>query len=200
VCLPKCSAATCGLDDGCGGTCPSCNTATTCTDCPLKLEVVDKKLTVGSNPRVETVTVALDFQPPVGSPLPAMADLRFRVKGPAELVEVALGESLLAAEKGFYTDAETGRPYRTLADGNLQMLVISTANTKTISGGRWLFLTFRLVPPPAGTTLGELPLEVSLVERSEILAPAQADAVLWGSTYGAPIVVWPDAIEVNHAP
>jgi hypothetical protein len=197
-CAPKCSAATCGQDNGCGGTCGPCAAAVTCSDCALRLEVVSMERDTQN--LIRTVTVALDFSPPVGSPLPAMADLRFALSGPAELVEVALGESLIAAEKGFFNDPETGRPYRLLGDGTLQLLVMSTANTRPISGGRWLFLTFRLMPR-APDAAGYVPLTLSLVERPEILAPAAADAVLWGGAYGTPIVVWPDApVEVEHAP
>lgn len=198
VCQPKCSAATCEKDDGCGGTCPSCEVVSTCTDCPLGLEVVDAELTSGPRPLVKTVTVALDFRPPMGATLPAMADLRFRLDGPAELSEVAIGESLITAEKGFYNDPETGHAYRELPDGTIQLLVLSTTNTTPIPAGRWLFLKLAVAASADATSF--MPLVLALVERDEVLAPASANAVLGGARYDAPIVVWPDAVEVSHAP
>ncbi len=196
TCGPSCSVETCEQVDGCDGKCPACPRDVSCSDCPLTLSVVDREIVDG---RVRSVTVALDFAPKLGTPLPGMADLRLRVLGDAELAQVAIGESLITSEKGFYMDPETGRAYRELADGTLQLLIMSTNNTRDIPAGRWLFLTFRFAPS-FGADASVTPLILALVEREEIFAPAAADAALWGSHFGASLVVWPDAVEVNHAP
>lgn len=196
ACQPSCSVETCEQADGCDGKCPACPRDVSCTDCPLALSVVDREIVEG---RVRSVTVALDFAPKMATALPGMADLRLRVEGNAELVEVAIGESLITSEKGFYMDPETGRAYRELPDGTLQLLVMSTNNTRDIPAGRWLFLKFRFAPS-FGAETSVTPLVLALVEREEIFAPAAADAALWGSHFGASLVIWPDAVEVNHVP
>lgn len=136
----------------------------------------------------QIVTLALDYAPPDSAPRPSIADLRIAVGGEAELLEVAAGEALLTAEKDLFTDPESGRPFRTLPDGLVQLLIISTQNTRPIEAGRWLFLRFR-VGPAFGEASG--PGIFSLVPRQQIFAPLPADEVLWGSDLGQPVVVWP---------
>jgi len=196
VCAPSCTVATCGQDDGCGGTCAECPRDVSCADCPLTLSAVDREVV---DDAVRTVTVALDFAPSAQSPLPGMADLRLLVDGDATLTQVATGQALIASDKTLAADPQTGKPYRVMSDGTLQLLVLSTTNDEPIPAGRWLFLTFRLgdaygpADPPVAFRLG-------LVEREAIFAPPPADAALWGSHFGTPLVVWSDDVEVNHAP
>jgi len=196
VCPPSCGVDSCEQPDGCGASCADCPRDVSCTDCPMALRVVDRKVVAGA---VREVTVALDFQPADGAPLPGLADLRFRLRGDAELTQVATGEALLAAHKGFADDPETGRPFRVMGDGTLQLLVLSTASNDPIPAGRWLFLTFRL-GAPYGALEHAFAFELALVEREAIFAPPPADAALWGATLGTPLVVWTDDVEVNDVP
>jgi hypothetical protein len=198
VCEPRCGAARCGVDDGCGGTCAPCTTVASCADCPLRLSVVSRELTSGAAPRITSVTLALDFSAAMGSPLPGMADLRLQVEGPAELAEVAIGESLISARKGLFNDPDTGLPWRLLPDGTVQLLVLSTTSQADIPPGRWLFLTFRFERDEAD--LLAAPLQVALIEREEVFAPVAADGLLRGQRFGGPVVIWADDLEVSNAP
>jgi hypothetical protein len=185
VCTPSCAVETCEQANGCGGQCGPCPSEVGCADCALRLSVVEVERQAGAN---RFVTVALDYAPPDGAPRPGIADLRLKVQGDAELLEVALGAQLLAAHKTLFADPETGRAFRALPDDVVQLLVLSTENTTLIDAGRWLFLRFR-VGPAFGDATG--PAIISLVPRAEILAPPPADQVLWGADLGVPVVVWP---------
>ncbi|PKN56179.1 MAG: hypothetical protein CVU56_17490 [Deltaproteobacteria bacterium HGW-Deltaproteobacteria-14] len=196
MCAPACSVATCEQPDGCGGTCAPCPREATCSDCPLALSVVERE---GDDERVRLVTVALDFAPAAGAPLPGMADLRFASEGDVELVQVAVGEAIIAAHKDLAPDPETGRPFRVLSDGSIQILIMSTSSADRIREGRWLFLKFRL-GAAHGVPAGPAVLRLGLVEREALFAPPPADAALWGASFGAPLVVWSDDVEVNHVP
>ena len=188
VCAPDCAVTKCEQDDGCGGACGLCPRAKSCEDCVLQLSVVDQEVVDGV---VRFVTLALDFAPPEGAPLPGMADVRLRVEGDATLMSIATGEALIAADKSLHIDANTGRPFRELPDGVLQVLALSTANTSLVEGGRWLFFRFRIggaFEPATG------PASFSIVAREQIFAPPPADAVLWGQPIDGPVVVWPEAV------
>lgn len=183
ACAPDCPLAACATDDGCGGTCPLCPQDVSCEGCPLVLSVVERELV---NEQLVSVTVALDFLPGGNPELPGMADLRLRLDGDAKIAGVALGEALLHANKELFVDAVSGKPYRVLADGTLQLLVLSTDNNARIGTGRWLFLRV-MTPPGSGG-----PFTLSIVEREQILAPPLADQVLWGANIDGPVVVWPE--------
>lgn len=196
VCEPRCSVTSCEQPDGCGGSCPPCPRDRTCTDCPMALSVVDRKV---SGQAVREVTVALDFAPAAGAALPGVADLRFSLAGEAELTQVAIGEALVAGRKELAADPETGRPFRMLGDGTLQLLVLSTTSPDPIPAGRWLFLTFR-IGAAYGAPTSPTALRLALIAREAIFAPPPADAALWGTEFSTPLVVWSDDVEVNDVP
>ena len=190
ACQPACSEALCGQGDGCGGACGPCASTESCAACTLRLSVVDQVVQGGV---VQEVTLALDFAPPAGKPLPSMADLRIAMSGPAEVKSVGVGPTVMDAKKELYVDGTTGKPFRVLPDGSVQVLIFSTGNTATIAPGRLLVLRVR-IHQPASTTppLGSVPAVFKLVEREETFAPAEADAVLWGGGYGGTVSVWPE--------
>lgn len=196
VCQPACSLATCAQADLCGGECGPCTSLENCTDCALKLQVVEVVDSEGWNTEM---TLALDYNPPADKPLPTMIDLWFKVDGPAELKTVGLGPALVAADKSLLADPNTGKPFLVMKDNTHQVVVFSTANTSPIGAGRLLLLRFKLGPKSSGesATWASRPVTVSLVEREELFAPPPADAVLWGGGYGAPVVVWAQASEVT---
>lgn len=176
TCAPQCSQATCGQADGCGGLCGPCGADQSCTDCALKLTVVERE--------PGFVTLALDYAANDTAPRPTVADLRLKVTG-AELSRVALGASLLDADKELLADPETGKPFRTLPDHQLQLVVFSSGNTTTFAPGRLLFLRFRL-DGTSGT-----PATFGIVSREQIFAPPSADQQLWGGHFDALVAVWP---------
>ncbi|MFT7582795.1 MAG: hypothetical protein ACI9MR_004478, partial [Myxococcota bacterium] len=186
VCAADCVGKTCGDDDGCGGSCTPCETDENCDSCALRLHVVERQVTDGV---LRSVTIALDFQPPADTPLPGVADIRFRIDGPATLERVGTGQALIDAAKTPHADPVTGKPYRELADGAYQVLVLSTANANDIGTGRWLI--FRLLMGRDGQA-ARLPVSISLLDREAILAPPGADQVLWSGGYSAPVVIWPE--------
>ena len=201
ACLPTCSPQTCALDDGCGGTCGPCASAQSCASCVLRLSAVDElPLAAG----VSEVTLALDYAPPAGVSLPALADLRLLVTGPAHVEAVGLGPAATAADKELFTDPKTGRPFRLLpapegaAGQVVQVLVFSPTSMVPMDGGRVLALKVRVGdaspsdPPP-----GSVPATFQIVEREQTFAPPEADTILWGGGYGAPVVIWPEVDDVQ---
>ena len=191
ACLPACSVAACEQADGCGASCGPCPTAESCTDCVLKLSIVDHVIEDGL---VSEITVALDFQPGADQPLPTMADLRLLVSGPAQLTAVGVATAVLDADKELLSDPNTGKPFRVLEGGVHQILVYSIADATPIQAGRWLLLRFRLGPEskrPAADWARE-PTTIRLVQREETFAPGPSDTVLWSGGFTAPIVVWAD--------
>lgn len=186
-CAPHCPVSACGAEDGCGGVCPACPQDVSCEGCPLMLSVVERERV---DDQLVSVTLALDFLPPAeDAPLPGMADLRLRVEGEARLAGVALGEALMQADKQLFVDAVSGKPYRRLADGTLQLLALSTKNSARVGAGRWLFLRFVV---PTGEGAAPAPFAVALVKREQILAPPEADQLLWGTALDGPVVIWPE--------
>ena len=159
----------------------------------LRLSVVDELKVDG---QTREVLVAVDFAPGKATTLPTMADLRVSVSGPVEVTSVALGAEVVAAKKRLYVDASTGKPFRTLPDGTVQLLLFSTGNTTPLPDGRLLVLRARFRSDVAsGLALGSAPAVFRLVEREETFAPAEADALLWGGGLAEPVVLWP---EVGH--
>ncbi|MBM4320269.1 MAG: hypothetical protein FJ125_09970 [Deltaproteobacteria bacterium] len=187
-CLPACSEASCEQPDGCGSTCGLCPAAESCSDCVLRLSAIQtgpdgrRGGEVGTSAR--EVPLAVDFAPGPGHPLPAIADLRVRISGPARLVRVGLGTPITEAGKRLVVDPETGRPYQVLPGGVHQLLLLSTDSARPIPGGRWLFLDIRIEPATE-------PAVIELVKREETFAPPAADEVLWGADLGRPVVIWP---------
>ena len=186
TCSPDCTGKQCGDGDGCGGVC-ECPIELSCAGCVLTLSVVETE-TAGD--AVRFVTLAVDYAPPADAPAPTMADVRLALKGPARLQQVGVGAGVFAAGKQLLRDPTTGRPWRDLADGSVQVVLFSTASTEPIPPGRWLVLKFQLGEAfqPA-----VVPASFRLVAREQILAPPKADQVLWGQTLDSPVVVWPFA-------
>jgi hypothetical protein len=191
ACAASCAGKACGDDDGCGQACTPCASDENCSDCALRLHVVDREVVAGV---VRSVTVALDYQPPAGAALPGVADIRMRLTGPATLERVGTGQALIDADKAPHADPATGKPFRTLADDSVQILVLSTGNVDPIGAGRWLLLQLRLGADGQPATR---PVALELIVRESILAPPAADQLLWSADFGAPVVIWPGA---THAP
>ena len=193
VCAPACTVEFCELEDGCGGNCGQCNSLENCSECALQLIVVDQLVEDG---RVVEMTLAVDFIPAEGKPLPTMADVRFVVSGPAELQQVGIAPAIMDAEKELFVDPITGRPFRVLEGGIHQVLIMSTANTNVIEPGRWLVFKFRVGPtgPDSASNWASQPVVMALVEREEILAPPPADMALWAGGYSDAVVVWAQAV------
>ena len=196
LCVPACDAATCLKPDGCGEACGPCGNAVNCTTCALQLSVVDQQVTDGL---LTEVTLALDYLPAEGQPLPSMADIRLSVSGPVRLKQVGLSEAVMAAGKELYVSPDTGKPFQVMADGVHQLLLFSTGNTNVITPGRWLLLRFAFGPVSAAEAAhwATSPAVIALVSREEILAPPGADSTLWGGGYDGPVVVWAQASEVD---
>jgi len=163
-----------------------------CTDCKLRLAVVET--THGADGRPESIVVALDYKPADDDAPPGLVDLRLAITGPASLLTVGLTPAVMNAGKELFVDPGTGRPFRTLADDTIQLLLFSTKNSTTIPGGRWLFLKLKLNPDAVGAAE---PVAVRLVPREAMFAPPESDKSLWGSSLDTAIVVWP---EVQDAP
>lgn len=156
----------------------------TCPDCPLSLEVVARESALLGQP--ESVVVALSFR---GAPeaLPVLADLRFQVSGPARLTRIGMAPSLMNAGKTLVADPDSGLPYRRLGDGTWQLMITPGASSP-IEPGPWLFLRYELDPPDRPEAA--VPFVIALVPREETFAPQAADAALWGTALGKPLVVW----------
>ena len=136
---------------------------------------------------VRQVTIALEFAPPPEATLPGMADIRFRLEGPASLKKLGLGQPLLDAHKSLAADPQTGEAHRLLADGTTQVLIMSTTSAERIGAGRWLYFDIEL---GSGSEPAHTPLVMRLVTEQEVLAPPAANEVLFGASVGASVVVW----------
>ena len=160
----------------------------------LRLQVLEEAGAGGA----QEVTLALDFQPADGGALPAIADLRFAIAGPAEVLSVGVGQAVHDAGKELFVDPHTGQPFRVLpatgeAGSVVQLLVFSTGPSEPIPAGRLAVLRVAIDEAAAGDPpLGSVPVTVRLIEREETFAPPPADATLWGGGYGEPVVVWPE--------
>ena len=183
----KSTARTCG--EVCGEACGSCGEGTAClkgscvsaegcTDCFLRLKVLERTVQDG---QISEITLALDHAPSDGQPRPRMADVRIQADHEVELLSVDAGPALLDADKDLYVDESSGRPFRRRPDGSYQMLAYGFANTRTLEPGRVLTMKFR--------THESGPIAFSLVRRAQVLAPPEADALLQGSSYDQPVVV-----------
>ena len=185
-CEPSCLGLSCGDPDGCGGECGPCASDQNCSDCALKMYVVERELVKGT---LVGVTLAIDYLPPTGSPLAGIADLRLKVTGPAEVARVGLAQSLTDLGKDLSVDSATGRAWRTDKNNDVQLLLLSPRTAEPITSGRLAVLRFKV-----GTTESpaRIPVAFSLVQREKILAPKAADEVLWTGGFGEPVSVWPE--------
>ena len=186
VCAPVCSLDLCAEPDGCDGTCPPCPSDENCADCVLRLSV--SEVDEGTGDQIRGATLTLHYMPPDEAPHPRTADLHFVVEGPVRLLELTPGPSLEDAGKALHRDADTGKPWRELGDGIIQVLVLSTDNTDRMGPGLWLTMRFVFGPEAYDDPL---PLVVRVVERAETFAPPDADLVLMSGGYDAPVAVWP---------
>ncbi len=173
----------CGLD--CGGCAPGeicvggqCQENVNCTDCSLRLFLIDSSV---ENGRLTRVEMGLDYRPADGEPRPRIADIRIGVSAPSELLEVAEGPALDDAGKDLYIDPITNQPWKKRIDGSYQFLAISFANTETLAAGRMLTMTFSV-------DLSR-PVSFFIVRREEIFAPPEADAAIQSFSYEQPVVV-----------
>ena len=191
LCSPVCAAQLCEQPDGCGQLCGPCARAESCADCVIRLEVIEA---VAVDDQTREVTVALDYAPGPAAALPTTADLRFEVRGPAQLLAVGLAPAVLDANKTLATDPDTGKPFRVLDEDVHQVLLLSATNTTPIAAGRWLLLRFQLGPESAADAAGWTaePAVIRMVQREETFAPPPADTALWAGGYTDPVVVWAD--------
>ncbi len=184
ACTASCPLAACGVDDGCGGMCPPCPSDESCPECPLRVHVVER-----DDP---FLFVAVDFAPAEGVALPTLADLRLRVEGDATLLDLEVGEAVLAADKAPFPDPQTGEPYQLydLEEGAQMVRVTlgSVSSTTTMGAGRWLTWRFRL--GGAFTPL-EAPVVMGLSTDEPLLAPPAAEQQLWGSGVDGLVALWP---------
>jgi len=150
--------------------------------------VVDRTIEDGF---VRRVTVALEFHGAAGAALPALADLRLKVEGPAALARVGMADAVLQAGKRVLPAPQTGRAFQVLPDGTHQILLAGGSPSTRIGSGRWLLLDVDL-----GTADGpaHTPMVMSLVAREGILAPTAADQTLWNTPLGQPVVVWANEV------
>ena len=190
-CTPTCVGATCGDPDGCGGVCAPCPSDQNCADCALRAHVVDKEITEG---QLTGLTIAIDYNPPAGAPLPGIADLRLKVEGPATVARVGLAQRLVDAGKSLTVDGTTGRSWQVTKDGHVQLLVLSPGAKQPIDPGRLAVIRFRVGETGAPALV---PVVFSLVQREQIFAPRKADEALWSGGFGDPISVWPEVPSEN---
>jgi len=186
VCQPTCVAKTCGAPDGCGSTCEPCPSEQNCVDCILKVHVVDRTY---DGARLDTVTVAVDYNPPEGAALPGIADLRFDLTGPAKVVRAGISKRLLDRGKTLHRDALTGEAWSMLGDERLQLLLLSASGKEPVDAGRLAVFKLKIgsAEEPALT-----PVVIALMEREQIFAPSDADEALWTTSIGAPLSIWPE--------
>lgn len=147
-----------------------------CSDCPLRLVVDDKRAVDG---QLSWVRIGLDYS--VGAAKARLADVRISVTGPAVLTEVEEGEALRRGGKQLYTDTATGKRWQRDADGNIRLLALSVLNTNPLPSGRLANLEFAVTAAPR--------LSFAIARREPILAPAEADRILQAAQYNQPLVV-----------
>ena len=143
---------------------------------------------------LERVTLAVDYEPEPGTPMPAIVDLRLLLEGPARIERVGLGSAALEAGKTLVVDPRSGRPYRVHDGGVVQVMLLSPGSTRRIESGRWLFLKLAM---DAGGDAQSGPVMVRLLPAGEIFAPPAADEALGLDGLDAPVVIRREAV---HAP
>ena len=188
VCQPACAGKSCVDPDGCGGTCGPCPRDVSCTDCALRLSVVEREESDGL---LRSVTLAVDYEPEPGTPMPAIVALRLKIDGPARLDRVGLGEVALEAGKKLVVDPRSGRPYRVHDDGVVELMVLSPGSTRRIEAGRWIFLKLTISGDGAAASG---PVLVRLLPTGEVFAPPAADEALFGVELDSPVVIRPEGV------
>jgi hypothetical protein len=190
-CEPSCVGQTCGEGDGCGSACGPCPTDVSCDDCVLRLSVVERERIGGV---LTGVTIAIDYHPSSGTPLPGIADFRLKIQGPATVARVGLAQRLTDLGKELSVDGTTGRAWRTTAAGDTQLLLLSPSTSAPITAGRVAVvrLTLGTVDNPA-----QMPVAVSLIEREQIFAPKVADEALWSGGFAKPVSIWPEVSDAE---
>ncbi len=189
VCQPSCLSKNCGAPDGCGGTCDPCPSDENCPDCILRAHVLERTYDDG---RLDRVTIAVDFHPPEGAELPGIADLRFNLTGPARVVRTGIAKRLHERGKTLHRDGLTGEAWTMLGEDRLQLLLLSKSGKEKLDAGRLALFELQV---GSEEDQALVPIVISLIEREQIFAPRAADEVLWTSSIGDPISIWP---EVGH--
>ncbi len=188
-CTDTCASAGYQCGDICGESCGdcsnsesciagSCQEAISCSDCPLRLELVERSV---EDRRLTRVVLAIQYAPAETEPRPRLADFRIRADRPVQLMKAEEGLALASAEKELYVDEITNNPWKVRADGSYQMLVYGYANTRSFVEGRLVTFTFELDEPS--------PVTFSFVRHEQTFAPANSDAALQSSNYDAALVV-----------
>jgi hypothetical protein len=130
------------------------------------------------------MSLALDYSPPPGDAgvsLARIADVRLRASRSFGITKVTSGDALTASGKQLFVDPATNQPWRLRADGAVQMLVESVASANDLTPGRIATLDV--------TYDGAQPVELWLVRRDAVFAPASSDNELQASPYDTPVTV-----------
>ncbi|MFT5434061.1 MAG: hypothetical protein ACI9OJ_004774 [Myxococcota bacterium] len=183
-CLPSCSIDRCAELDGCGNSCPPCPNLANCESCALRLEAttVDAAL--------QTATLTLSYEPEADGPTAELADLRFRLTGPATLLTADVAPAVTDSGKEIPKDRQTGEVFTVLPDGTVRILFLSTAELSPIPSGLWLTLTLRLGLPFESW---DTPVTVALTrhQNDPILTPPPAEQLTQHPETTAPLALWP---------
>lgn len=185
VCQSVCPVTACGLDDGCGASCPACPSTVSCVDCALRLELTPTKVVAGV---VRRASLALVYDPPAGAVGPSTAEIRLAIDGPASLAGLDVGAPISEADKSLSTDGATGLPYRIEPDGTVRVVVLSTANVNTIGGGVWWTWDLLLGEAFAAPTA---PVVLWLRHDGPLFAPPAAELDVADPRTFQPVAVWP---------
>ena len=183
VCYPDCRDKACGDDDGCGQPCEPCASATGCSDCPLRLSVIDDGAATGG-----LVTVALDYLPEESMSQPREAEIVLSVQGELEIIDVVTGQAVLDSNKDLASDPSSGKPWSQPSPDRLRFVILSASSIDTIGAGRLFEIQLR---PGKPFEPHKMPLAIAVVDRDGIFAPPPADQSLWGFELDAPVVIWP---------
>lgn len=156
----------------------SCQEARSCSDCPLTLRLVSKKLVAG---KLREVTLAVDFAPAETEPKPRLADFRIRASRLALVRGARPGPALAQAHKDLLKFEPWQEPWRHRPDGSYQFVVYEATNTELVGEGRVLEMTLSL------DEWG--PVKFALQRREQTFAPAEADSALQSSSYENEVIV-----------
>jgi hypothetical protein len=191
-CTSTCESTGYSCGELCGESCGSCADDAVCFDgqclaatpesctgpeCYLRLEVVEQRAAPDGGTQV---TLAVAYEPPENAPHARIADIRLRSNRQLTVISAAAGQAILDAGKDLYRSPATGEAYRQKADGTLQFLAVSLQNTERIASGQLLNVTVSFTGDSA---------VFRLAKRQQIFAPPEADHVVQGSDYDAPVVV-----------
>jgi hypothetical protein len=181
----------CGTDCGANsGACPadqvcvqgSCMAPrdVSCADCPLQLKVVDH--TQSDTGVLTGVTLSLVYAPAEGAAHPRIADFRIQADRAVTLTQAELGAPLASMGKELFVDPTSHDNWQELSPGVFQLLVISRTDAQRFGAGEFLRLHFAIDAHVGAASF-------HLVKRDEVFAPADANNVVQGTKYDAPVVV-----------